>query len=109
MACCSRLRQAVVLAAAALSMVVQGCASYGGETNPSWFPRTAAEVRAPGRVALIVAPEVQVYLSPIGQSSKLQVGQILAQAMQGALEAGLQDGVKRLAAPRPAVGAYSAT
>lgn len=102
----SRQRVAVL----ALSAMLQGCASYEGAPNPAWFPTTttAAESRTPGRVALMVPPQVQASVSEVGQLLKLQVGAIAEQAMRAALADGLEGGVEQVYGALPPTGGHSA-
>lgn len=94
-----------------LLAMLQGCASYEGTPNLAWFPpaTTAAEDRTPGRVALMVSPQVQASVSAVGQLVKLQVGAIAEQAMRAALDDGLQGGVRQVYAAPPPTGGLGAT
>lgn len=95
----------------ALMALLQGCASYEGAPNPSWFPRAAAvpESGTPGRVQLWVQPPVQATVSPVGQTLRLQVGAIVEQAVVATLGEGLQGGVQQIYAPPQASPGYGAT
>jgi hypothetical protein len=94
-----------------LSAMLQGCASYQGMPNLAWFPpaTTAAEGQTPGRVALVVPPQVQSTVSAVGESMKLQVGAIAEQAMRATLEGGLSGSVTQVQAAPPPTAGYSAT
>ena len=95
----------------ALLAMLQGCASYEGAPNPAWFPpaATAAKSRTPGRVALIVPPQVQTGVSAVGKLLKLQVGAIAEQAMRAALDDGLENGAQQVYGALPPAGGSSVT
>lgn len=105
-----RSRQGVA-AVLALFAILQGCASYEGAPNPAWFPAatTTAEGRTPGRVALMVPPQVQASVSAVGELLKLQVGAIAEQATRTALGDGLEGGVQQVYGTLPRTGGHSAT
>ena len=95
----------------ALLAMLPGCASYEGAPNRAWFPAatTAPKSRTPGRVALIVPPQVQTSVSPVGKLLKLQVGAIAEQAMRAALDDGFESGAPQVYGALPATGGQSAT
>jgi len=98
-----RHRWAVSLA---LLAMLPGCASYEGTPNPAWFPAiaTAADDRVPGSVALMVPPQVQTSVSPVGKLLKLQTGAIAEQAMRAALGNGMEGGVRQVYGAPPTGG-----
>jgi len=87
----------------ALLAVSVGCASkYEGAFNPALFPRgaVAADSRTPGRVALLVRPQVQdvVHEGVDAPASgvRLPVGRIVEEAMRAAVGDALRGGVQRM-------------
>jgi len=94
-----------------LMALLPGCASYEGVPNPTWFPRATAvaDIRTPGRVALLVQPQVQATVSPVGRVLRLQVGLIAERAVLTTLGEGLQGGVHQVYAPPQTAVGSSAT
>jgi hypothetical protein len=80
-----------------------GCASTDeGAPNPALFPRAAVapENRTPGRVAVLVRPQVQAMVHEIPNSLdagvRLQVGRIVEESVVTALGGALRGGAHRL-------------
>lgn len=82
--------------------------------TPTLFPRTpvVADTKTPGRVALLVPPEVQVTwasLAPKSDFVRLQAGPMVQQALLLALGDGLQGGVQLVTDLPPPSSGFDAT
>jgi hypothetical protein len=93
-----------------------GCASkQEGVFNPALLPQVsaAAEHRTPGRVALLVPPDVHdlVHESSSGPASgvRIHLGRIVEEAMFAAMSDALRDGVQRINQPPAADSGFAAT
>lgn len=82
--------------------------------NPSLFPRTpvVTDTKTPGRIALLVPPEVQATWASIAPKSdfvRLQTGLMVEHALLLALGDGLQGGVQSVTAPPPQNSGFDGT